>query len=209
VHPHEAALGLIAIEAAKNSGIRSLVYHSVLFPQIDAMPHHWQKLRVEATLIQSGLAFTILQPASYMQNVAPPWKEIEASGLYRVPYSIEAEFSLVDLVDVAAVASLCLLELGHSGGIYQLAGPERLMPKEMAEAMGHYLGRAVRAIQQPLTEWTDSAKAAGLSGYAIDALSRMFMYYDQNGFSGSSLTLEYLLGRRATKFGEYLEKRAG
>jgi hypothetical protein len=24
-----------------------LVYHSVLHPQIEAMPHHWNKLRVE------------------------------------------------------------------------------------------------------------------------------------------------------------------
>ncbi|MEX1143499.1 MAG: NmrA family NAD(P)-binding protein [Anaerolineales bacterium] len=209
VHPNETALGLIAIKAAKNNGVRSFVYHSVLFPQIEAMPHHWQKLRVEEALVQSGLAFTILQPASYMQNIGPHWEEIKATGLYRVPYSIDADFSLLDLGDVAAAASHCLLEPGHTGATYQLAGPERLTPKEMAREMGHYLGRAVNAIQQPLDEWSESAKAAKLTSYAIETLTKMFLYYDQHGFSGSAQTLEYLLGRRATTFGEYLETLAG
>jgi len=209
VHPNETALGLIALVAAKKNGLRSLVYHSVLFPQIEAMPHHWQKLRVEEALIQSGLAFTILQPASYMQNIAPSWKEINATGLYRVPYSIDAEFSPIDLRDVAVAACHCLLEPAHAGAMYQLAGPERLTPKDMAREVGHSLGRAVKAVQQPLDLWSESANAAGLTGYAIETLNKMFVYYDQHGLSSSAQTLEYLLGRRATTFGEYLETLAG
>ena len=34
-----------------------------------SMPHHWLKMRVEEKLFASGLPFTILQPAAYMQNV--------------------------------------------------------------------------------------------------------------------------------------------
>ncbi|HEX9596111.1 MAG TPA: NmrA family NAD(P)-binding protein, partial [Anaerolineales bacterium] len=76
VHPNEISLGLSAIKAAKKSSIKSIVYHSVLFPQIEALPHHWQKLRVEEALIQSGLVFNILQPASYMQNIKASWETV-------------------------------------------------------------------------------------------------------------------------------------
>jgi hypothetical protein len=32
-----------------------LVYHSVLHPQTEQMPHHWHKLRVEEMLLESRL----------------------------------------------------------------------------------------------------------------------------------------------------------
>lgn len=205
MHPHETELGLSVIAAAKKSGVQQIVYHSVLFPQIEAMPHHWQKLRVEEALIQSSLAFTILQPASYMQNIVPYWETVKRAGEYRVPYSIDAEFSPIDLSDVAEAACKCLLESGHAGAIYQLAGPQRLTSIQIAAAMGKALGREVHAIPQPLDEWTKSAKAAGQSQYTIDTLGKMFSYYNKNGLAASSMTTEIVLSRPAKTFSQYVE----
>lgn len=205
VHPHEAELGLNAIAAAKKHSVKSIVYHSVLFPQIEAMPHHWQKLRVEEALIQSGLDFTILQPASYMQNIKASWDTVKKTGNYLVPYSIQAEFSLIDLNDVAAAACICLLDAGHAGATYQLAGPERLTSIQMAQAMGTALGLQVQATQQPLEDWAKNAKSAGLSNYAIDTLSKMFIYYEGHGLSGSPKTFEWLVGQTPARFSQYLE----
>jgi NAD(P)H dehydrogenase (quinone) len=69
MHPDEVALGRAAIAAAQAAGVAHFVYHSVLHPQTEKMPHHWHKLRVEEVLLESGLPFTILQPAAYMQNI--------------------------------------------------------------------------------------------------------------------------------------------
>lgn len=204
VHPDEFEIGKAWINAAKTAGVRRFVYHSVLFPQIEAMPHHWHKLRVEEALVQSGLDFTILQPASYMQNILPYWPEIVSKGLYRVPYSAESRFSPVDLKDVAEVATIVLQENGHSGGIYQLVGPEVLSSAEMAVRMEKQLGHAVQAESQPLLEWMISAK--NLSQYARDSLGQMFAYYDQHGFWSSSLTLENLLSRPPTSFATFLQE---
>ena len=62
-----------AIRAAQSAGVERFVYHSVLHPQVEIMAHHWQKMRVEEQLFESGLSFTILQPAAYMQNVLAGW----------------------------------------------------------------------------------------------------------------------------------------
>jgi len=62
VSPHEMAYAKAVVAAAKAAGVRRLVYHSVLHPQIEAMPHHWAKLRVEEMLLASGLDVTTLQP---------------------------------------------------------------------------------------------------------------------------------------------------
>lgn len=204
VYPHEVELGLAWIATAKAAGVRRFVYHSVLYPQIEAMPHHWQKLRVEEALIQSGLDFTILQPASYMQNILPYQSMMREQGEYRVPYSVEAAFSPVDLYDVAASAARVLLEPGHHGAEYALAGPERLSSAEMAQQVSQQLGQPLAATQQPLADW--QAANAHLPPYARDTLSAMFAYYDAHGFAASSFTLESLLGRAPGSFRDFLER---
>ncbi len=206
VHPLESEMVRNLIEAAKASHIRRIVYHSVLFPQIEAMPHHWQKMRAEEMLIQSGLQFAILQPASYMQNVLSYWDAIK-QGEYRVPYSVDSIFSPVDLEDVAEVVCRVLNGKDHEGTIYQLAGPERLSSRQMAEKMSVAFGKKVVAKAQPLGEWVLEANTRGADGYAIAALSKMFAYYDHHGLSASSQLLEKLLGRPAMTFLEFLNRQ--
>src|SRR5216683_3229309 len=101
VSPHELPFAKALVAAAGTHGIRRFVYHSVLHPQIEAMPHHWAKLRVEEMLFSSGLDVTILQPTAYMQNSLAEWDRMVADGIYRVPYPVETKLSLVDLDDVA------------------------------------------------------------------------------------------------------------
>jgi NAD(P)H dehydrogenase (quinone) len=91
--PDEVVIGTLVIGEAKRAGVEHFVYHSVLHPQTERMTHHWQKLRVEEMLFESGLPFTILQPAPYMQNLLAVWKSIVEEGELRVPYSIHAKFS--------------------------------------------------------------------------------------------------------------------
>ena len=80
VHPDEIGIGRRVVSAALAAGVERFVYHSVLHPQIEAMPHHWAKMRVEELLFQSGLDATILQPAPYMQNVLAQWRVDRQAG---------------------------------------------------------------------------------------------------------------------------------
>ena len=101
--PDELVIGNLIVWEARKAGVEYLVYHSVLHPQAEKMNHHWQKMRVEEMIFESGLAFTILQPAPYMQNFLAGWKSIVEDGVLRVPYSVNSDFSFVDLEDVADV----------------------------------------------------------------------------------------------------------
>jgi NAD(P)H dehydrogenase (quinone) len=206
VHPQEFEIARIAIAAAKRAGVRRIVYHSVLYPQLEAMTHHWQKLRVEEAVIQSGLEFIILQPASYMQNVLAYWDAIATQGEYRVPYSIHAPFTPVDLEDVAEIAAAALLEDKLAGGIFPLAGPDRLTSAQMALQMTQVLGREIHAFEQPLEVWRRHVEESGLSTDAVEALAKMFAYYGKHGFTGNSRTLASLLGRTPSKFSAFLHR---
>ena len=86
--------------AARTQGVTRFVYHSVLHPQIEAMPHHWEKMRVEEMLFASGLALTMLQPAAYMQNILGGWRGILATACSAFPIRSRLR-SFLDLADLA------------------------------------------------------------------------------------------------------------
>jgi len=196
----EEEIGRRVIDVCRRIGVERLVYHSVLHPQIEAMPHHWNKLRVEERLIESGLPFTILQPAAYMQNVVEQWESVQAQEAFRVPYAAGTRIGMVDLVDVAEATAEVLTGAGHAGAIYELCGPEVLDQREIAAVFSSRLGSPVRLEILRREEWAERALESGLSAYAVDSLVAMFRHYEEHGFWGSPRVLESLLRRPATRF---------
>ena len=206
MHPQELAIVRLALDAATGAGVQRLVYHSVLHPQTQEMAHHWQKLRAEEEIFRRGLAFTILQPCAYMQNFLAYRTQILADGRFAVPYDIHTPFGFVDLADVAQAAARVLTEAGHAHAIYELAGPRNLSCQDAAAALAAALHRPIEAIQSPLDVWEQSARAAGLSAYATDALGAMFRYYDRHGLPSNGNVLGWLLGRSPTPFSRFARR---
>ena len=204
--PDEVTFGRVAIMAAQAAGVERFVYHSVLHPQTETMSHHWQKLRVEELIFESGLSYTILQPAAYMQNVLAYWKPIVEQGIYPIPYAAETRLVMVDLEDVAEVATLVLTEPGHAGAIYELAGAEVLSQAEVAQILAQQLGWPICAQAVPLEEWEGKARASGLGEYQVETLLRMFRYYEHHGFWGNPNVLTWLLRRPPTTFAAFVER---
>lgn len=204
--PDELEIGNAIIQLARKHSISRFVYHSVLHPQIESMPHHWQKLRVEERLFESGLDFTILQPCAYMQNILSNWKEIVENGVYAVPYATSARISMVDLEDVAAAAEVVLTQLNHSHAIYELAGPEPLSQVEVAVTLSSELNHPVRAEAQNRAIWAEYASQSGLNERTIQTLIMMFEYYENYGLQGNANILSSLLKKPATKFSEFVRR---
>ena len=206
VHPDEPGIGRRVVSAALAAGVERFVYHSVLHPQIEAMPHHWAKMRVEELMFQSGLDATILQPAPYMQNVLGQWPSITGRAVYAVPYDLETRVVMVDLDDVAGAAARVLTEVGHSGATYELCGPELPDAHEIAAVLTRRLGKPVRAEAVPRRRWAADARAAGLGDYQLEALLAMFVFYERFGLAGSPRVLESLLDRPPTGFAAFVDK---
>lgn len=194
--PEEVVIGRLVIDEARKVGVDHFVYHSVLHPQTEKMNHHWQKSRVEEMIFESGLPFTILQPAPYMQNLLTGWKSIVEDGILRVPYSVNSPFSFVDLEDIAGAAKIVLTEPNHTNAIYELAGTPARSHVEVAAIFSRVLNRDVRAEREEISDWRLRAK--GMSEFAIENLVKMFEYYDQWGLSGNLSVLRWLLKREPT-----------
>ena len=204
--PDELEIGETLIRLAREHSVSRFVYHSVLHPQVEAMPHHWQKMRVEEKLFESGLDFTILQPCAYMQNILANWKSIEEDGTYAVPYAPSARISMVDLEDIAAAAEVVLTQLNHSSAIYELAGPEALSQLEVAEVLATELGKPVRAVAIDRAVWEENARLSGLDERSIKTLLLMFEYYENYNLAGNANILSYLIKKPATFFSDFVHR---
>lgn len=206
--PDEVAIGKLVIGEARKAGVEHFIYHSVLHPQTEKMDHHWQKLHVEEMIFESGLPFTILQPAPYMQNLLVNWKSIIEEGVLRVPYSVSSKFSFVDLEDIAEAAKVLLTEPNHTNATYELAGTPPISHQEVAEIFGRVLKRYVRVEREELNDWRLRAQKSGMNEYAVENLVRMFEYYDRWGLAGNSNVLRWILKREPVSLEMLLRKKS-
>src|ERR1700761_8103340 len=73
-HPYEVAFGMNMIDAAvaeskkPHTAFRHFIFSSALHPELSKLLHHHQKAQIEEYLTESGLAYTVLQPSTFMDN---------------------------------------------------------------------------------------------------------------------------------------------
>jgi NAD(P)H dehydrogenase (quinone) len=198
--PDEVAMALAMVEACRRAGVRRLVLHSVIHPQLSAMPHHADKGRAEEVVVESGLDWTILQPNAYLQNLTGYVAGMRA-GRYAPPYRIDRGSALVDLWDVAEVAARVLIEDIGIHATFELSGPRACTPADVARAAADILGQPVQV------ERTDPA--AFVAGSDLDPERRqrllaMLHHYDRYGSPGDDTVLRMLLGREPRGLPEVL-----
>lgn len=166
----EPAYVAATIDAARAAGVGRLVYHSVASPYVPEMPHHLGKAVSEDAVRRSGLAWTILQPGAYLQN-------LDLRGpVVAVPYDVDVPFGFLDLADLGAAAAVVLLEEGHEGATYELASRQATV-REIAAEHGLTAARVADPGSHP---W----------------LTAMFGYYDRHGLPVGTLPLRALLADR-------------
>ena len=202
VHPDEVPMAHRVAEAARVVGLPHLVFHSVLHPDDDRMPHHTRKLEAESVLRErfpGGLV--VLRPSAYHQNLLPQ----VLAGEVVLPYSADAPFTTVDLEDVALAAALVLLDPSRAGEVHDLSGPEVLTTRRMVEQAAEVLGQEVRLRESGIEAWLTGPGAA-LPEEARDVLAAMFRAYDDGGLVGDPAPLAALLGRRPTTWAETLTR---
>jgi NAD(P)H dehydrogenase (quinone) len=166
LHPDEPAYVASALTALTAAGVGRVVYHSVASPYVPAMPHHVGKAVSEDLVRRSGLAWTILQPGAYLQN-------LDLTGPLDLPYSPDVRFGFLDLADLGRAAAVVLTEDGHEGATYELATRVATV-RELADKAGV----EVRQVADPGSHpW----------------LSAMFAHYDAHGLPVGTRVLAALL----------------
>jgi uncharacterized protein YbjT (DUF2867 family) len=204
-HPRESAMGVTMVNAAKAAGVRKFVYSAVIHPSLSKLTNHAAKRPVEEALYESGMTFTVLQPASFMQNIEIDWQRILETGVYALPYSQRARIAYVDYRDVAEAAALAFVTERLDNGTYELCAPGMFSRIQVAGMISEALGRRVEASLIDFDEWADGV---GLSeGPRRRGMQRLYANYDQYGFhGGNGLILRSALGREPRGLRQYFRE---
>ena len=206
--PQEADLGVAMVEAAKDAGVRKFVFSSVIHPSISKMVNHAAKRPVEEALYESGMDFTILQPAMFMQTLGGGWDAVVKTGQFALPYSVTARVCFVDYRDVAEATALAFTGDALAYGTFELCAPGMVSRIEIAALMSEVLGRRVEAVAVPFDAWAEAAHLP--AGPVRDGLKVMDADYDKYGFpGGNALVLRAILGREPRTLRQYLQELAG
>jgi len=205
MHPAEDRIGKTLIEAATEANVRHFILYSVLHPLID-VPHHRRKLAVEEALADSSLPHTIVQPARYMQHLAPVWREVREDGVHAMPFNTHTRFTLADLNDLAEAVAVIASSDVHYGATYQLAGPQALSQDDCAVIISRLIGRNVEARRRDPQAALDAARKAGVVEARIDNMRIMNSHYDKHGLVANANVLRWILGREPSTFEAYIKR---
>jgi len=137
------------VQLAREAGVRRIVYLSQLHATKDS-PVRFLRYHavVEEAIASSGMAFTHLRPNLYMQSLVGFRASIASQGSFFAPAG-DARVSVVDVRDIAAVATAALTRTGHEGKFYDLTGPVALTHAEMASQLSEALGKQIRFVDMP------------------------------------------------------------
>jgi uncharacterized protein YbjT (DUF2867 family) len=141
-----------------------------------------------------------------MQHLVPMWPAVLKTGVHSMPFGTTSRLSVVDLHDLAEATAKVMTEPGHEGATYQLAGPDALSQDDIAAILTELLGRPIRAVAKPLDEALRDAAAAGLPPERVETIRLMNTHYDAHGLVGNPNVLQWILGRPATPFRDFVRR---
>lgn len=207
-NPHEDSIGKLLIDCAKDAGGIYFIYHSVLHSIEQNLIHHQKKLKVEQLLIESGLEYTIIQPAVFMQMFLPAIAGVKESGVLRQKFYTDRDtkMTFIDVNDMARAAAEIVASRRFIDATIELCAPGKLTLTDVEEAFSQAYGDEI------ITEFIDdetflNAAKLDKDSYAAQVLLKMFEHYNENGFQGSSAVAEYILKKPPKNLAEFLREQ--
>jgi len=186
-----------ALEAARQAGVK----HVVKLSALGASDHSQSVIglwhyNVEWLLRQSGLAWTILRPHHFMDNLLDQSESIAREGAVHSAAG-EGRIPFIDTRDIAASAAVALTASGHEGKTYVLTGPEALSYRQATEILSKVLGRPLAYVADTEDETWARQRQAGEPPWRIAALLALASYQRAGGATEQVTdTVEQLTGRR-------------
>lgn len=162
-------------------------------------------IRSEAAVQDSGVAWTILRPVSFMSNALRWLPQLRSGDVVRDAFG-SVRVAVIDPFDIAAVAAQALLSGGHEGCVYAVTGPQALLPADRVRILGAALGRNLRFEGRPDGEARAEMNAA-MPGEYVDAF---FIFFADGALDETTVlpTVQEVTGRPPRTFEQWATAHA-
>jgi uncharacterized protein YbjT (DUF2867 family) len=210
----ESTQVLLALDAAREAGVKGIVYLSVFkADEFADLPHFASKASAERMIEAYDLPVTLLRPAYFTQNDVR-LRDALAHGVYGMPIGNKG-ISMVDIRDIgeAAAKELMRRETAPSPlppDAYDLVGPDVLTADGLAKLWSEVLGKQIVYGGDDLTVFEQNLKAFAPAWYVYD-LKLMMRRYQLQGAAATAADvtrMEKLLGRPPRAYRDFAEEAA-
>ena len=196
-----------AIAAASVAGVTHVVNVSAFAASdhSNAPIGRWH-YQVEKELQASGMAWTMLRPHHFMQNLLAQAEYVikdgaiySASGDGKIPY--------IDARDVAVVAFVTLTQPGHLGKKYVLTGGKAISYRQAAEIIGAVIGKKLRFVDESPEAARARRVREGVPPVVIESILAIGAYQRAGGKTVTiTNTVADLTGRPPRTVGEFVRE---
>ncbi|MEO6600154.1 MAG: NmrA/HSCARG family protein, partial [Polyangiaceae bacterium] len=148
VVPDEFTQALMALNLAREAGVKQIVYLSVIHSDLYVnVPHFAGKFGVERMIERMGLNATILRPAYFLNNDLTIKDVVLKSGVYPMPIGSKG-LAMIDARDIGEIAAIELLRRERATGPgsierINLVGPDTLTGADIAAIWSQVLKRPI------------------------------------------------------------------
>jgi len=213
--PDELTQAMLTLNAAREAGVKGIVYLSVFKGEEYAdVPHFASKMTVERMIEAYDLPATILRPAYFIQNDTRQKDALLGGGVYGMPIGANG-ISMVDIRDIGEAAAKELLRRERASGplpreIYELVGPDALTGATLATLWAEVLGRPIAYAGDDLEGLEQRLKAFSPAWLAYD-MKLMMRRYQQDGAVATDedlARLTTLLGHSPRSYRDFAQAAA-
>jgi NAD(P)H dehydrogenase (quinone) len=192
------------IEAAKKSGVKWIVYTSLLHANTSSLSLAAEHFATESALKESGISFTILRNGWYTENHMGSVQGAIAAGAF-IGSAGNGKFSSAARTDFADAAVTVLTSGGHQGKTYELAGDSAHTLTELAAELSRQIGKNIPYNNLPENEYAKILKSFGLPEGIAAAIASWDVCASKGDLFDDSKQLSRLIGRSTTPLAEMIK----
>jgi len=205
----QVQIGKLLIDAAKAAEVKHLVKlsaagaHTANGIQLGRWHHE-----VEKYLVESGLTYTILRPASFMQNFVNFYGQtIRQENKICLPIG-NAKVNFVDARDIADVADYVLTSDKYFNQALYISGPEALDGEEIARCISEATGRQITFEDIPEDAARLDMQQNSMPEWLVNAMMELHQLCKAGHAATVADTTEKITGHKGHTFRDFSEQYA-
>ena len=159
----------------------------------------------ERAVRESGVPSTMVRPMGFMSNALTWAGPIREQGAVFAPYA-DGRVTVIDPLDIAAVAATVLTAPGDVEEVLTLSGPEALSPGEQVAILGDVIGRPLRFVEVEPAAARQAIIGHGVPPEMADAIMALRATALEDFTSVVHPTVQRVTGRPAGTFRAWAER---
>ncbi|WP_243346819.1 SDR family oxidoreductase [Parabacteroides sp. FAFU027] len=185
------------INAAKEAGIKWIVYTSLLHADKSSLSLAGEHLATEEALKASGIPYTLLRNGWYTENYTGSVQGAIAGGAF-IGSAGEGKIASSARADYAEAAAVVLTSEGHQGKVYELAGDEYYTLNDLAAEISRQTGKDIPYKNLPESEYANILKSFGIPEGFAAAIASWDTSASKDDLFDAGHQLSKLIGRATT-----------